>query len=1362
MKMKRFLGLMLSICLMMTSVPTVLAESSTEETSGAVTLASSYPQENKPAYYRAGSSTNPVNTVTLNFSGEVSDTALQTSSYSVTGGKNPVTVTGVTKIDNSNAYKLKLSGTETNVKYTVSFAGVKDSNGNALAKTSYDFYSVPMLLDASWTLGERSSESNIVPNCYMFCNSSIISFAKDENADSSPVSSAVKVTYNVNRNDGYAWTCRICMGNGEWNYVRVEKGKKYAVSFRYKSEEAVDDAYVLPCTGNTVAWNADKAYFNNTEWQDYYTEFISAESSTIDLILLGDGNMKDKSVWFDDIKVYEIPTYGVASDECTPSDGSCVMPTDTLKIKFTGPMSSTAENQQNYEISGVTGSGQANEVSVSSVKNLDGNEYELKLSAVTDNMASYTVKVNNVTDCFGNAVSGGFSFFSGEQIITEQHFNKGDNSVATGWNTATVMPFWKINGNGISTVTIDWDADETEDSAAAAFKINSKFTETGEGTDYSHPYRLGICYESWTAKKLINGKTYNLQFRYKIDTPDTETEIKIIHPWPMTSTYPTFKFNSTEWQMYNETFTASITDGVEGALQILLDESFVGKTIYLDDIKLSTPLEFVEPTAECTPGEVGTNSVKLTFNNDMNESAAVDTSNYSIDGADIESIKKIDGKNYTVYFKSLDVNREYTLNITGLKDIYLQTLDTSCTFTVVPENKLYFDDVKFYVNYGKAEQYEILDGCIADGDVTAVTDNVMNYSGEEKKLRLFIAYYKDGALESVKTESLTATNGDGSHTLATGALNIPEKVGDTANREVKAFLLDDKTYAPICEAASLADYTVTHISVALDGSADYTSPMAANEAVSGNSATNRFVIDIAPGVYETYDEDLTWYRDSNRHGSAYGWTVKAYVTLKGTDKDECKIVGKLPDNHSLTAQGRNEITLYSTLNLFWSCTLENLTITAENMRYPIHDEGSNNNKKAVHIMKNCHIEHLGTAGATNAYIESLGLTVDQAKANGKYYDVWQWASPYGYGSGSGVVAIFENSEFKSETRGWYVHSNSSFQNPQVNILNNCVMNATTSKNDLIVESLGSGTKDSVVLNNATFNGVYMSYNDSPWCYTDMNGQYADHAEYQVVINNSDPIGISNNQRGKALAVYSNDTTSASAVRVTGNAANAVLGSMTARKGGGGANGYTYGYYDISGIKVGLGSNIVVNNTIGRRLGDCSTASKTMTFVFDGDEAKTATVQFNKNYTDITNSAIIAEINSAISAYGYVGEYNVSVEEYYPSFPDKEFTMTNNTDAYIPRFAAICLKDGKYVQMTSEDSADSFAGIALERMVPGASGRVLKQGYLSKSQLGMTSDIAVGTSVTLNENGKFVAASGNESGLVMSSDKIKNWVLFSAE
>ncbi|MNI82245.1 hypothetical protein D3C73_1389360 [compost metagenome] len=52
-------------------------------------------------------------------------------------------------------------------------------------------------------------------------------------------------------------------------------------------------------------------------------------------------------------------------------------------------------------------------------------------------------------------------------------------------------------------------------------------------------------------------------------------------------------------------------------------------------------------------------------------------------------------------------------------------------------------------------------------------------------------------------------------------------------------------------------------------------------------------------------------------------------------------------------------------------------------------------------------------------------------------------------------------------------------------------------------------------------------------------------------------------------------------------------------------------------------------------------------------------------------------------------------------------------------------------MSATDSPDSFVGITLERIVPGASGRVLTEGIMKKSQLnGFTGSISKGTKISI--------------------------------
>ncbi len=231
-----------------------------------------------------------------------------------------------------------------------------------------------------------------------------------------------------------------------------------------------------------------------------------------------------------------------------------------------------------------------------------------------------------------------------------------------------------------------------------------------------------------------------------------------------------------------------------------------------------------------------------------------------------------------------------------------------------------------------------------------------------------------------------------------------------------------------------------------EGSA-FKSPAEANEAINDNGPLNQYIIDIAPGVY-----------------TEVNWTVKDYVTLRGQNRDTCILSGKLAEN----ADPAN-IQAYSTINMYGTASLENLTITAQNLRYPVHDEGSVYNKTAYRVVKNCVIEHLGNDEAIAYWAEA-----DSSKA------VWPYISPWGYDAASGVVEIFDGTEFKSTYRGWYVHNSNDFEHSQNNVLRNCTTSETGSGVAVTIENLEGGTDDRVVFENCKFGGQYVTFSDAPY------------------------------------------------------------------------------------------------------------------------------------------------------------------------------------------------------------------------------------------------------------------------------------------
>ncbi|NOU69242.1 hypothetical protein GC096_35075 [Paenibacillus sp. LMG 31461] len=533
-----------------------------------------------------------------------------------------------------------------------------------------------------------------------------------------------------------------------------------------------------------------------------------------------------------------------------------------------------------------------------------------------------------------------------------------------------------------------------------------------------------------------------------------------------------------------------------------------------------------------------------------------------------------------------------------------------------------------------------------------------------------------------------------------------------------------------------------NLTVKPDGTGDFVSPKLANDSIKDSGPEKQYVILIYPGVYT----------DKN-------WVVKPYVTLRGTDRDLVWLKGE-----NIASATNSEITEQSTLWLKGTANLENLTITAKNMRYPLHSEDNGNNKDAVHIVRNVHVEHYGNLEAVDyrknwvAAHPGVTPTADLDPAQ-----VWGGVSgngshAWGYGSASGETETFYDSTFVSKADGWYVHNREDFTKPQINVINNSRIVSTVQSNPISIQSLGSGTQDEVIFNNSEFVGTYMFQNDAPWITQRPENQYANHADYKVTFNHSTPIGYADGHRGRALALFSSSTGSSSNVKVSGSAVSDILGTYITRDGGGGLKGYLYGYWDISGIKVGLSSNIQVNNTLGRRLGDGTVNPKTLQVLFENGTTKT--ILFNENYTEQTNAYIINVINAALGTSGYAVEYNVTGNEYYPQVPDKQMTLQNHTQVGIPRFAAVSFDNDKTTLrlMTPGDSAESFIGITLESIAPGQSGRVLTEGIMRKDQLyGFAGSISVGTKISIGSQAGSLLGNANKPALL--TGVLTDWASF---
>lgn len=536
-----------------------------------------------------------------------------------------------------------------------------------------------------------------------------------------------------------------------------------------------------------------------------------------------------------------------------------------------------------------------------------------------------------------------------------------------------------------------------------------------------------------------------------------------------------------------------------------------------------------------------------------------------------------------------------------------------------------------------------------------------------------------------------------------------QTVGDTRYAPAEGIAkaaFDAAVQAVLDRAGIVAPEFVTLVVRPTPGAGEYASPKLANDAITDASPLKRYEVIVNPGTYS----------------AEVNWVVKPYVTIIGTDRTRCIIKGELPASSTDT-----QIAAASTLWLRGTAGLKNLTITARNMRYPVHSEDNGLNTDAVHTVENCWIEHFGNDDVA-AY-----RTANSQPAGSPWSAIFAW----GYGSASGVVEKFTDTTFVSLGVPFLVHNNAGFTKPNVNEFDRCrfikarprTVGPIQSSDAIIsLQGLGSGVRDKLTIGRSEIAQSFVCELDSPWIPTSAAGQYANHSDFDVSISDS-LIGFQTYNRGKALRINSAGATT-STVRLSGSAVPILFGDPIYFDGADILKGYAYGRLDISGILVGINADQTVANTIGRRLGDCTSAPKALTITFQSGTSVTHT--FDQNYTAVANADILTALNTTIGANGSAAEYLVSQGETYPNFLDRQRTLRNTGTISIIRWSAVKFVAGAVQVMGTSDPASLFAGVAVDPIPVGKTGRILTEGLLIGTQLRFGPTITEGSPTYLSD------------------------------
>lgn len=486
------------------------------------------------------------------------------------------------------------------------------------------------------------------------------------------------------------------------------------------------------------------------------------------------------------------------------------------------------------------------------------------------------------------------------------------------------------------------------------------------------------------------------------------------------------------------------------------------------------------------------------------------------------------------------------------------------------------------------------------------------------------------------------------------------------------------------------------------------------ESITNASEQNRYEILIYPGVYRALKT-----KDFNSFGSYPGnysfIRGKDYVSIKGTDRDKVVIKGELPDDLG----EKFSYASYSTI--FWNvdhANIENLTVTGKNLRYPIHIDG-------------------GRMGMANAYTLFRNLKVIHFGNSG---DALNWKSwhPVGLGMSNGQIVEIESSIFQSLTWPLYMHTNKNFTKKSILIIRNSQFVGIGNKKLLAeFQSLGSHKNDEIILRNDIWKkGYIIQANDWPYLPTSLDKQSYNHCDFKIKGSGNSPFLWESSFKGEALKITSKSVGGTVRFDTSSSAFPLILKDKDYRGGkfinyNGEINYEGYAYRDgsgnINGYAIGrldVGEEPTYANTyiksLGKRLGNCSAHPKTLVVIIDGNKY---TIVFNKNYAGAglnnplkpaaySDEQIINEIDKVIGFVADVSLYSVG-NDYYPEFSDYLDTLEASED--IQRGIVVVKgREGK-IRMATRNNKGIF-GVALDDIIAGKMGRVLKKGYISTDQI----------------------------------------------
>ena len=538
-------------------------------------------------------------------------------------------------------------------------------------------------------------------------------------------------------------------------------------------------------------------------------------------------------------------------------------------------------------------------------------------------------------------------------------------------------------------------------------------------------------------------------------------------------------------------------------------------------------------------------------------------------------------------------------------------------------------------------------------------------------------------------------------------------VGENGDMGFEQYAIQ-KTAQDVVNAALKSD-GITEIVVTADENAEGYEFKGANavqlalNSITDNSASKRYRIYVMPGLYKVTNSS----QFLGQPGYPAMICMKDYVDVVGHSKDSVIFWAELPynDNDIDTSISRN---LHQTVwNYAKEAHMKNCTLVAKNIRYTIHQD---DRRSAMYPR----------------YYENVDLIFIGDKGSQTCWGLGSWNGEENYVKGGKCMAVFGNP--------WSCHNNTNFKYPTKWSFENHQFFAAENTTAIVPQNDGSLLNDILELVGCGFGGkAYVVNYNQFWL---KGGQYAsfNHAEWRLFGHSNQPFLFSNSVRGYSLRVTSKSKGDNSVVRFDDLSSAfddlirnprykdnvhiaipefEIINGYLVKDGSAGLSGWANGCRDLSGEAYAYDNGVVLDS-LGKNLGDCSTTNKILTINIDNTDYN---VTFDKNYTNMDNATILAEINAVIGTVATAELYSIG-QEYFPEMSDvMEHVLNASTTEPIMRGTVVTITTNGRVKPCAE--GEKIFGVALDDIpvysinqgVVKGYGRIMKRGYIYTSGIG---------------------------------------------